>query len=201
MNFYLSSIDLKKIIIRTTLALLLGLVFCIFPDTSARIFVIILGGAVLFIGIVSFLSIFTFKEGRPMGINYFNLVLSLILGIALLVKPDFFINLLMILLGIILAIAGIGQILSLASVRKWNIRPSIGEYLLGVVLLALGVFICCMPDFSNATLFFLFGLGAIFYSVTNLAVLLHIRKKIKKSGKKIINGNIEDAEFVMADED
>lgn len=201
MNFYLSSIDLKKIVIRTTLALLLGLVFCIFPDTSARIFVIILGGAILFIGIVSFLSIFTFKEGKPMGINYFNLALSLILGIALLVKPDFFINLLMILLGIILAIAGIGQILSLASVRKWDIRPSIGEYLLGVILLALGIFICCMPGFSNATLFFLFGLGAVFYAITNLAVLLHIRKKIKKSGKKIINGNIEDAEFVLENED
>lgn len=197
MNLYLSSLDLGKIILRTVLALLIGLVFCLFPDTSARVFVIVIGASILFVGIVAFLSIFTFKGGRPAAYNYLNLAVSLAVGIALLAKPDFFIHLLMFLLGIILALGGIGQIASLASVRKWGIKANLAEYLLGFLLLGLGIFVCFYPGFTNNTLFVLFGLGAIFYAVTNFAVLLHVRSLIRKSGKKLVNGDIEDVDYTI----
>lgn len=198
MNFYLSSLDIKKVIIRSVLAIILGGVFCAAPDLAAKTLILILGGSILFVGIVSFLSIFTFKEGRPTGINYFNLALSLLIGLALLIVPEFFINLIMILLGIILVAGGVGQIISLISVRKWGIRSNFTEYLLGVLLLALGVFICFKPAFSNETLFLLFGIGAIFYGITNLIILLRLRKELRKSGKTIVHGNIEDVDYTIS---
>ena len=72
MNFYLSSLDLRKGIIRSVIAVLLGIVFLIAPNLLPNTLVIILGATVLFVGIVSFLTIFTKDGGKPAGINYFN---------------------------------------------------------------------------------------------------------------------------------
>ena len=88
MNFYLSSLDLRKGIIRSVIAVLLGVIFLIAPDLLPNTLVIILGATILFVGIVSFLTIFTKDGGKPVGINYFNLALSLIVGIVLLLFPD-----------------------------------------------------------------------------------------------------------------
>ena len=115
MNFYLSSLDLRKGIIRSVIAVLLGIVFLIAPDLLPNTLVIILGATVLFVGIVSFLTIFTKDGGKPAGINYFNLVLSLIVGIVLLIFPDFFVALLMYFGGtvvtVIIVIAGLAALI------------------------------------------------------------------------------------------
>ena len=85
MNFYLSSLDLRKGIIRSVIAVLLGVIFLIAPDLLPNTLVIILGATILFVGIVSFLNIFSKDGGKAVVINYFNLALSLIVGIVLLV--------------------------------------------------------------------------------------------------------------------
>lgn len=200
MNFYLSSLDLKRVISRSIIALALGILLCIFPDLAANTLVLIIGGVILFIGIVSFLSIFTFKEGRPTGINYFNLAITVILGLALIIFPDTFIKFIMIIMGILLMIGGLGQLSSLLSVRKWGIRANIVEYILGFILFILGLFICFNPNATASTIFILFGAGTIFYGITNLIILLRLRKAVEKSGKIIIHGNIEDAEYTITED-
>lgn len=200
MNFYLSSLDLKRVISRSIIALALGILLCIFPDLAANTLVLIIGGVILFIGIVSFLSIFTFKEGRPTGINYFNLAITVILGLALIIFPDTFIKFIMIIMGILLMIGGLGQLSSLLSVRKWGIRANIVEYILGFILFILGLFICFNPNATASTIFILFGAGSIFYGITNLIILLRLRKAVEKSGKIIVHGNIEDAEYTITED-
>lgn len=200
MNFYLSSLDLKRVISRSIIALALGILLCIFPDLAANTLVLIIGGVILFIGIVSFLSIFTFKEGRPTGINYFNLAITVILGLALIIFPDTFIKFIMIIMGILLMIGGLGQLSSLLSVRKWGIRANIVEYILGFILFILGLFICFNPNATASTIFILFGAGTIFYGITNLIILLRLRKAVEKSGKIIVHGNIEDAEYTITED-
>lgn len=197
MNFYLSSLDLRKGIIRSVIAVLLGVIFLIAPDLLPNTLVIILGATILFVGIVSFLTIFTKDGGKPVGINYFNLALSLIVGIVLLLFPDFFVALLMILLGIILIICGIGQISSLTSVRKWGVKANPFEYIIAILLILLGVVICFNPFDTKDVIFWMFGIGAIIYGITNLISLIRIRKNLEKAGKRVSHGNIEDVDYTL----
>ena len=197
MNFYLSSLDLRKGIIRSVIAVLLGVVFLIAPDLLPKTLVIILGATILFIGIVSFLTIFTKDGGKPVGINYFNLALSLAVGIILLIFPKSFIALLLILLGFILIICGIGQISSLVSVRKWGVRANPFEYIIAGLLILLGIVVCFNPFETQDVIFWRFGIGIIVYGITNLFSLIRIRKNLEKAGKKVSHGNIEDIDYTI----
>ena len=199
MNFYLSSLDSKKSVLRTVISLLLGIIFCISPNLVPKTLVVILGVAVMFIGIVSFLTLFTNKGGKPVGINYFNLAISLLAGLALLIFPEFFIKLLMVLLGIILIVCGIGQISSFTSVKKWGVHTSFIEYAVAVLLMLLGVVICFNPFSTQTAIFILFGIGSIVYGLVNLVSLIRIRKKLEKQGKKVSHGNIEDVDYTIED--
>lgn len=199
MTTYLSSLDFKKIIVRSVLAILVGVFFCTFPNLSADFIFYVLGGAILFTGIVSFLTVFTRKDIRPGGIQYLNLCLSLLVGMALLITPHSFVRLLMILLGLIIVFSGIAQIVSLWTLRKWNVKPAFVEYTFALLLIILGCFICIYPDYTNNFLFTLFGIGCIFYGLTNLFVSLHMCNKLKKAGKNISQGVIEDIDFELED--
>lgn len=197
MRTYLASCDLQKILIRSILAVALGVFFCVFPGLSANLIFYVLGGVILFTGIVSFLAVLSRKDIRPGGMQYFNLGMSLIVGIALIASPQSFVKLLFILLGLILALSGISQILSLWSLRKWGVKPALAEYISAILLFALGVFICTYPKATNAFVFTLFGIGCIFYGLTLLLAALHMRKKLQKAGKNIVNGIIEDVDFEL----
>ncbi len=197
MTTYLSSLDLKKISVRSVLSVLVGAFFCMFPGLSADLIFYILGGAILFTGIVSFLTVFTHKDLHPGGMQYFNLCLSLIVGLALIITPHSFVKLLIILLGLIIAFSGVAQFISLWNLRKWNVKPTFIEYLFAFLLLGLGIFICTYPNATNNLLFTLFGIGCIFYGLTNLFASLHMRRKLEKAGKNIVNGMIEDVEFEL----
>lgn len=196
MNFYASSFDLKKSIVRSICAVLAGLLFCFYPELTPQLFILVLGGSILFIGAVSFLTTFTGNR-KPTLTNYFNLVLSLIVGLALIISPNFWLGFVMILLGIVIALCGLAQIVSLIGIRKYGVKPNIAEYILGLLLFGLGIFICFNPLKSNEALMVLFGAGCIFYGLTNLFMLLHVRSQLKKSGKRIVNDAIEDIDYEL----
>ncbi|MCH5244030.1 MAG: DUF308 domain-containing protein [Lentimicrobiaceae bacterium] len=199
MNIFLSAFDLKKSLTRSIILVLAGLFFCCFSDIISRLFVVITGGIILFIGAVSFLSLFM-GDGKPEGMNYFNLALSLLVGLALIIAPGFWVEFVIIALGIFIALCGISQLASLIGVRRSGIKPNIAEYILGILLLLLGIFICFRPIQSEQTLMILVGCGCMFYGITNLIMLLHIRSKLKKAGKRIVNNAIEDIDFELTED-
>ena len=190
MDFYLTSLNLKKMIVRTVIFLLLGILFCLFPNLSADMLVRVVGGAVLFTGIVAFVSRFLNKDIRVGGMAYFNLVLSLAVGIAMLAMPAFFIGFFIILLGLILIGTGLSQIIALAGARRQNVKVRFWEYLFGVLWMGCGVVICFNPFATTAAIFIFFGIGCIFYAVSDLILLLHLRRQIAKAG-----GDTRDVAF------
>ncbi|MCM1531665.1 MAG: DUF308 domain-containing protein [Bacteroides sp.] len=198
MNFFISAFDAKKSTTRSVLFILAGLFFCFFPNLTPNLFVVITGGIILFIGAVSFLSLFM-NSRKPAGMNYFNLGLSLVVGLALIIAPGFWVKFVMILLGIFLAVCGISQLASLMGIRKSGVKTNAAEYVLGAVLLFLGIFICFRPIASEQAMMILVGCGCIFYGLTNLLFLLQIRAQLKKSGKHIVNDTIEDVDFEITE--
>lgn len=190
MDFYLTSLNLKKMLVRASVFLLLGLLFCIFPHLSAHLLVRVVGGAVLLTGLAAFGTNFTHPDTRPGGIAYFNLALSLAIGIAMLSAPSLFIGFFIIMLGFILIGTGLAQIIALAGARRRKVRVRLWEYLFGVLWIGCGVVICFRPFATTATLFILFGIGCILYAVSDLILSLHLRREIRKAA-----GRTQDVAF------
>lgn len=201
MRFYLSSLDLQKGIVRSVIAVAVGLFFCFFPGLTLDLLVQIFGGIVLFVGVVSFLALLADRNAALSPLNYFNLALCLLAGLFLVFRPGIFSTLFTILLGVVLGLGGLGQLLSLLGARKWGVKPSFVEYLLALILFGFGLTLCFLPRESNEILMILFGSGCLFYGITNLVELLILRRKIKKNGKRFDGDSvIEDVDYEIVEE-
>jgi len=92
--------------------------------------------------------------------------------------PTFFINILMYILGGLLVLAGIQQIVSLISVRKWTIVPWV-FYLIPVLILVVGIVILVYPFQTAANTFIVFGIASIIYGISELINSYKFRKREK----------------------
>lgn len=83
------------------------------------------------------------------------------------IMPEFFVNILMYILGALLVIAGIQQIAMLVSARKWSTVP-FGFYIMPALILLTGIMIIAYPFGAAANTFVIFGVASIFYGVIEL---------------------------------
>ncbi|MEG2665638.1 MAG: DUF308 domain-containing protein [Bacteroidales bacterium] len=166
MNFYFSAFNFKSALIRSIIAIIVGLIFCIFPENAANTLIIVVGAAIILMGLVSFLSHFTYKNApKPTAIIFINLIISLIAGVLLIVYSPTFVSVAMIFFGILLIIGSLGQIITLISLKRLEVEISFWVYISPILLLLVGLLICFDPFHSASTLFIIFGIAAIFYGV------------------------------------
>ena len=106
---------------------------------------------------------------------------SVLFGAWLVIMPEFFVNILMYLLGALLVIAGVQQLVSLISARKWSNVP-LGFYLMPALILITGVMILAYPFGAAANTFVIFGVASIFYGACELINWYKFRKRIENTG-------------------
>lgn len=170
-------------IIRALFALALGLVLVLYPAMTINYMVIIIGVLFALAGLVATISYFSSKKKlAEKGIlSTFPLegIGSVLLGLFLIIKPEFFVNILMYVLGAILLLAGIQQIIMLSSVRK---RTSVSGwfYLMPVVISMLGIVIFSFPFKMAANMLILIGISLLVYGVVELVNRVRFRKFLKK---------------------
>ena len=101
---------------------------------------------------------------------------SLLLGGWLLLMPNFFVNILMYLLGAVLVLAGIQQISTLIRARKWSVVPYV-FYILPSLILLVGVMILVYPMDIMANTLTIFGVATLFYGANELINWYKFRKR------------------------
>ena len=106
---------------------------------------------------------------------------SVLFGAWLVIMPEFFVNILMYVLGALLVIAGVQQLVSLISARKWSNVP-LGFYLMPALILITGVMILAYPFGAAANTFVIFGVASIFYGTCELINWYKFRKRIENTG-------------------
>jgi len=153
----------------------------VWPEAAVTYLVITIGVLFIIPGIFSILNYFTRSKDDPATPSSFPLegAGSILLGIWLVVMPTFFINILMYILGGLLVLAGIQQIVSLISVRKWSIVPW-GFYIIPVLILAVGIVILVYPFQTAANTFIIFGVASIIYGISELVNSYKFRKRTKE---------------------
>lgn len=164
-------------IIRSLIALLLGLAIVIWPSVAVDAFVRVLGAAMILVGGVSLGINFLGKE--RLGFMFaFSGIIAVVFGIILLVFPDFFVNLLSYLFGILMLFFSIGEIATLLSAGKYT-KVKFAFYIIPILIFLGGIFMIVNPVEAIKTVFVIFGIALILYAVCEFIMAVRFKKVFK----------------------
>ncbi len=106
----MSIIDYKSALIRSILAIAVGVLFCLFPTEMARWSVIVIGGIMVFGAVVSF-AVKGFAKQRPLTPgDFLQLIFLAAFGIFVIWEHEFFARFIMLCLGLLLVLGGGSQL-------------------------------------------------------------------------------------------
>ena len=164
-------------IIRSLIALLLGLAIVIWPSVGVDAFVRVLGAAMILVGGVSLGINFLGKE--RLGFMFaFSGIIAVVFGIILLVFPDFFVNLLSYLFGVLMLFFSIGEIATLLSASKYT-KVKFAFYIIPILIFLGGIFMIVNPVEAIKTVFVIFGIALILYVVCEFVMSVRFKKVFK----------------------
>lgn len=164
--------------LRSALSIVLGFVLVLWPEMAVSYLVITIGILFILPGIFSLLGYFTRDRDEAAPHRSFPLEAagSILFGAWLVIMPNFFVNILMYILGAVLLFAGIIQIVSLVKARKWAV-VSWAFYVMPVLILLTGIVILAYPFATATTTFIVFGAALIVYGFTELINSYRFRQK------------------------
>ena len=164
-------------IIRSIIALLLGLSLVIWPGVAVAAFVRILGAVMILVGGVALGINFLGKE--RLGFLFASTgIIAVVFGIVLLAFPDFFVNLLSYLFGILMLFFSIGEIATLLSAGKYT-KVKFGFYIIPILIFLAGIFLIVRPMDAAKAVFIFFGISMIFYAVFEFVLAVKFSKVFK----------------------
>lgn len=150
------------------ITLTLGLLFVIFPDSVVRWIVKIIGIVSLLGGAAQIVSYFAYRNKYPQSNFPIFGILILIWGILLLVQPEVWVNLFMIVMSVPMILLAIGQLMTLNRQRKIGFEIGLGNYIFPILFLLAGILVVFNP-FSTAMWLVLFvGIWCIIYGIVGM---------------------------------
>ena len=169
--------SVNKSILRSVFAVVLGLMLVLWPDNALDILVIAMGALFLAAGVVTIAAYFARDKSLYPNVRFpIEGAGSFLLGLLLVVAPKFFVGILMIVLGIVLAIAGLQQIAMLFSARKWT-EVSIYFYIVPVLVTVCGIIVLFNAQAVAQSILILSGVTCIVYGIAGLVNELRFRKQ------------------------
>ena len=177
-------INMKKIInyfmIRSISAIILGAILLLYPKNAILLVVIAIGIFFIVPGLVSLISYFSAKqEKRPEMPFLLAGIGSSLFGVVLVSVPQFFINILMYLFGILLLSGGIDQIVTLVRAKKRMTVP-VAFYAIPLLIVFVGIIVLFNPFKTAETLLILIGLTCLIYGVMEFVHWLRFKRGFEK---------------------
>lgn len=162
-------------------ALIIGVLLVVWPDVAVRYLVITIGVLFMLPGLIGIFGYFaTAKRREEAGIRVtlpVSAIGSVLLGFWLMIMPDFFITILMYVLGALLVLGGLSQLFNFISVRNITKVPFI-MYTIPVLVLLAGIIVLVNPFQAAAVPFIILGISSIVYALTDLFRLIRYKKKV-----------------------
>jgi uncharacterized membrane protein HdeD (DUF308 family) len=163
-------ITLHHSLLRSILGIILGILFIMWPQESVTYLIITTGVFFILSGVC---SVFIWSLRRRKGVDdtlppplvWGVACGSILLGAWLVATPVFFVKLFGFAWGVVLAIAGLQQFVSLFKARAWHAVP-LGFYVLPALILAAGIALLVYPFEAVANTFVLLGAVSLFYGLS-----------------------------------
>ena len=111
--------------------------------------------------------------------------LAVLWGILLLAKPDVWIELFMIVLGVVMLLMAVMQLVSLGQMRKAGIPVTGGYFVFPVLLLLAGIVVFFNPFATTVWLTVFFGAWVLAYGVVEMFDYFSLHKAVPAASKKI----------------
>lgn len=188
---------MNQSLIRVIVAIIIGLVLVIWPDMAGDYLVITIGVLFMIPGIIGLVKYFTVNNKAGISKSFpLEFVGSLLFGLWLVIMPGFFADILMILLGVILVVAGIQQVYSLIVTRRWMAVPG-GFFIVPTLILIMGVVILFDPTTARHTAFIIIGITCLVYAAAELVnwfMFTRRRPQIPPYGDIIEVNGIDEAD-------
>ena len=170
--------------------LIIGILLVVWPGVIVDYFVISIGVLFLIPGLTGIFYYYsTAKAREEQGIkSVFPIPAlgSVVLGLWLMIMPEFFEKALMYLLGVLLVLAGLSQLMKLIAVKNVVKVPFV-MYIFSVLILLAGMFVLFNPFEVLSAPFVLLGVSAIFYALTDLFRLIKYKNKQIVEEKNIVD--------------
>ncbi len=176
----------NSIIVSSIIAGILGIVMLIYPNISlktigliAAIYIII-NGLVLIVLDIKAARYYIPFDGMLPGI------LSLVLGVILLSKPNILSTLFTIAIGVWIVLASINS-LKIAIALRYDDAPWLLLLLFGIIDLILGIIVVINPFEASLSIVVFTGIMLIIHSIIDIVDMLIIKRDAKKITKIIEN--------------
>ena len=150
---------------RGAIALLLGLALVIFPGYVLAYLSMMAGIALLVYGGIAFGVYLSTKKHEDTIAFPIDSLFCLLMGVALLAVPQFFINIMMVVFGALLALGGVWQIWIYLRAKRRKMRVGWGFYLLPLLVLGAGIVIVINPFTAAKSLVVFIGITILCYAL------------------------------------
>ncbi len=184
MNNFNKTLSRQNTALRAIISILAGIVLLLLPELTLQYIIALIGAMLLGFGIVGIISYFRRPKDTeaPVMIPFGGIICS-VLGLIMLITPATFVNVFMILLGVILLIGALGQLIMASSYYRYAPGVSPLIFLYPLVILICSIVIMVNPFASAAGLLMFFGISIILYGVVDLIAYFRLRKFIRQNDK------------------
>ena len=173
-----------------------GVLFLVFPDSCSKIICYLIGGALLIGGVVSIVTYL--KYGRDEPFSSFGLVRGtalVVIGVFILINPEFLIGFLSSILGIVLIIDGTLKLQYAVDLLRLKISGWMAVLILALAAVVFGVLILFNPFATARTLMYFIGISLVIDGVSDLGTMLYINRCVKRLRKQIKAAKTEAEAF------
>ena len=173
---------------RSVAALLVGIVALFVPNDTFDALVQLIGAFILIAGLGTAYS--AHKSGHNLLYSLVGTasIVSITIGILLLVRPGFFVNMVVTLFGVLLIVVGLLQVINVANLRSKIERPRF--YIAGgIIPIVIGGVFLVFPELIKSVISMILGITLIVYALNELGLGFKMRKHF---GSKV---EVEEATF------
>lgn len=164
---------------RALVAIATGVVMVVYNEQAMNIVVKVIAALLFASGIVSLAVGLKKKNDSTSKLMNFNAVVDLVIAALLFIFNNAVANLIIYLIGFVLAGFGIVQIIALISASRVT-GTSLWEFLMPVLVTAAGIFLIVNPDFIKSSVSIFAGIGLLLYGVSELISSWKMKKAIDK---------------------
>lgn len=179
---------LQNVVARALLTLIVGVLFIVFSDLTAKWLIRLCGLAFVVPGLVAIISQLR-RDPEAQRVMLYPILGagSILFGLVLIIWPHLFVDVLMYLLGALLLVLAAMQLYTLWDIQRKQIKIGAYLYLLPVLVLADGIYICADGDktTNQSLLIILTGCGLIVYALLELITAWIVRKFNKATEKNL----------------
>ncbi len=183
---------------RAVVAIAVGVIMMIYNEQAMNIVVKIIAALLFASGIVSLAVGLKKKNDSTSKLMNFNAVVDIVIAALLFIFNGFVANLIIYLIGIVLAGFGLFQIIALLNANRVT-RVGVWSFLMPVLVTGAGVFLLFVPEFAKSSISLIAGISLLMYGVSELLSSWKMRKAIDEYEVMDVR-EAKDVEYEKVDE-